>query len=128
MPIIRTNRSRLFDRTVRVERRRRLNDGMYGAVPSYSTLIDRFFCSIFPYQHQERRAIDIGEADVTQTRNAIGNPQRNGVTIMIGDRFVDDTNNETYDVLAVVRPKGHPYNAMHSFVLRIVRDAPVTGS
>lgn len=102
---------------------------MGGAVDAFATIIPRFHVSIFPYQHQERRAdIDPGEADVSQTRSAIGNPQRNGVTIMIGDRFIDEVNNETYDVVEVDRPKARPYQRLHLFTLRIIRDAPAAGS
>ncbi len=124
MSFIRTSGSQLQDRVVEVQRRFRLHDGVGGEVDSFTTIIQRYWVTIFPPQHQARLRAELGE-EASQLHFAIANPARNGKTIMIGDRLLDRKNNEIYDVESVERPTGSPHNAMHRFQLRIIKDGQV---
>jgi hypothetical protein len=121
--ILRTSRSLLMDRTVRVERRLPLSDGIGGTVADFVTIIDRYWLTIMPTQHQARDREELGEV-ADQTHFGMADPSRNGRTIMVGDRFVDEINNECYLVRGVIRPPKivGAYNAMHRFELTIVKD------
>lgn len=94
---------------------------MGGSIDQYATIIPRYWCTIWPPQHQQRLRQELGEV-ADQTHTALADPSRNGQTIMIGDRFTDEKNNECYEVLGVERPQGIAYNRMHRFPLRIVKD------
>lgn len=118
----RVSRSRLYDRVVRVDRNRPVDDGLGGAVDSYTTIIPSYCVTIYPPQHQERRRAELGQQPLGATHFATADPSLNGKTIMIGDRFVDEENNQSWDVLAVERPQAHVYAAVHRFVLRLVTD------
>lgn len=123
MSFIRTSRSRLADRVVRVDRRRPVDDGMGGEVDSFTTIIPRLWLAIYPAQHQERRRSELGEQPLSATHIGLADTTRNGATIMVGDRFVDEKNNEWYDVLGVPRPQHKsPHQAMTQFTLRNVKD------
>ncbi|MDX1388208.1 MAG: hypothetical protein R3344_03410 [Acidobacteriota bacterium] len=125
MAFQRTSRTLLAERVVRVDRRIRMDDGAYGTVARYQTIIQRYWCTIYPAHHQERRREDLGEAPTgnLQTHFAIADPSRNGQSIMVGDRFIDEVNNITYEVLGAERPRHHsPYSAMHRYALLVCSD------
>ena len=125
--IVRTSHSQLRNRSVRVDRNLSPEDGMGGAIDSYTTIIDQFWVRIWPSQHQERRETETGQTEVSHTHFGVGEPSVNGRTIRISDRFVDETNQQSWDVLAVERPRGDmPYNAMHRFVLRMATDDEIS--
>ena len=122
MAIIRTSGTNLFDRCVRVDRRVGASDGMGGQLNDFVTVIERYWVAIFPPQHQPRQREDAGEA-ASQLHSAIGDPNRNGRTIMVGDRFIDEKNNETYIVEGPIRPRrSSPLNALHRYELRLIKD------
>ena len=124
MSIIRTARSRLPDRFVRVDRRVGTSDDMGGQLNDVVTIIARYAITIFPPQHQPRTREDAGEA-ANQLHEAMADPNRNGRTIMVGDRMIDEKNNERWVVEGVVRPRRScPYSAMHRFTLRLIKDQP----
>ena len=123
MGIISTSRTRLLSRTVCVQRRLIRDDGTYGTYQDYQTVVPRYWVHIYPAQHQERRTREVGEAALDSTHRAIGQPYVNGRHIMIGDRFYDIKNNETYDIVGVDRfYHRSPNSSMHQFTLRIVKD------
>jgi hypothetical protein len=123
MGIITTNKTQLLDRTVCVQRRLVRNDGMGGTYQDWQTLVQRYWVRIYPEHHQERGIHELGEHAVDSTHRALGQPVINGHSLMTGDRFYDLKNNETYDILGLIRPRGrHPQSAMHQFVLRVVKD------
>jgi hypothetical protein len=126
-PMIRTSRTLLRDRVVRVDRRLRISDGLGGEVDSFVTIIERYWCTIWPPHHQARLRQELGEI-ANQSHFAMADPSRNGRTIMVGDRFIDEKNNERYEVLGVERPRGNPYNRLHRFPLRLVKDGERAGS
>lgn len=127
-PYTRTSRSLLFDRTVRVDRRTKTHDGIGGTFQQWQTIISAYPVRLYPDHHQTRIKQEQGEAMEDTQFSAIAYPTRNGRTIAIGDRFLDLKNNETYDVVAVVRPKFRlPYNAMWQFRLRAVKDQRLPG-
>lgn len=128
MAFVRTSRSLLKDRVVRVDRRRRIDDGMGGRLGEYHTIIPQLWCSIFPAHHQPRAREELGEV-AEQRHFGIADPSRNGTSIMVGDRWVDTRNNECYLVEGVERPRpGSSYNAMHRFHLRVEKDCPPEAS
>jgi len=118
----RTSRSRLYDRVVRVDRNNPVDDGLGGGVDSFTTIIEQLCVTIYPPQHQERRRAELGSQELNATHFAISDPALNGRTIMISDRFVDEKNNQSWDVLAVERPRASPYAAVNRYVLRMLND------
>jgi hypothetical protein len=119
----RTSKSLLPDRVVRVDRRLRIDDGMGGTYPKHQTIIQRYHVRLWPEQHQRRERVELGEQEAIQDYRAVADPTRNGKTVMIGDRFFDQKNNECYDVVAVKRPRpGLAYSAMIHYELRLVKD------
>lgn len=129
MPVGRTSKSLLFDRFVRVDRRGTNYDGVGGTFQTWTEIISRYWVRIFPDHHQERRKQELGEIALETTHGAVGNRSWNGATIMIGDRFIDEKNNETYDVVGVIRPMARlPYSHVYRYVLRIVKDERAYGS
>lgn len=121
--IVRTSHSLLRNRAVRVERNLVPEDGMGGAIDSFTTIVEQFWVRIWPAQHQERRETETGQNETSHTHFGVGEPSVNGRTIMINDRFVDEVNNQSWDIVAIERPRGEmPYNAMHRFVLRMATD------
>jgi hypothetical protein len=121
--ITRTSRSLLLNRVVRVERREKIDDGMGGTYPEYTTIINRYHVWLEPQQHQRRERRELGEQQTTNDYRAGGHPTHNGISIMIGDRFHDVKNNECYDVVAVKRPRpGLAYAAMTHYELVLVKD------
>ena len=127
MPIV-PGPTMLYNRTIRVDRRANMDDGAYGTVSRWNTILDRYWVAIYPAQHQPRAREELGEV-ATQQHNAIGPPTRNGVTIMIGDRFIDEVNNDVFQVDGVERPhRGSPYTAGHKYTLTLLRDIEVTQS
>ena len=128
MAIIRTAKSQLPDRFVRVDRRTGQSDGMGGQLNDFVTIIARYAITIFPPQHQPRTREDAGEA-ANQLHEAMADPNRNGRTIMVGDRMIDEKNNERWVVEGPILPPGKcPYNAMRHFTLRLIKDQPGTVS
>lgn len=121
--ITRTSRSLLLNRVVRVERREKIDDGMGGTYPEYTTIIERYHVWLEPQQHQRRERKELGEQQAGNDYRAGGHPTHNGISIMIGDRFHDVKNNECYDVVAVKRPRpGLAYAAMTHYELVLVKD------
>jgi len=119
----RTSKSLLPDRVVRVDRRLRIDDGMGGTYPKHQTIIQRYHVRLWPEQHQRRERVELGEQEAIQDYRAVADPTRNGKTVMIGDRFFDQKNNECYDVVAVKRPRpGLAYSALIHYELRLVKD------
>jgi hypothetical protein len=122
MPIVHGHGTMLYNRAVRVDRRRVRDDGAHGTIPSFATILDRYWVAIYPAQHQPRDREELGEV-ADQSHNAIGPPTRNGVTVMVGDRFIDEVNNNVFEVKGVERPRpGSPYAAGHRYTLRQLRD------
>jgi hypothetical protein len=122
-PYTRTSRSFLLDRVVRVDRRTKTYDGVGGTFQQWQTIIVAYGVHLYLDEHQTRIKQEQGEALEDTQFSAVAFPTRNGRTIAIGDRFLDLKNNETYDVVAVNRPRfRHPLNAMWQFRLRKVKD------
>lgn len=128
MGVSRTSRSRLTtQRWVRVERRSEIYDGMYGTLPTFSTIIERYWLRIYPQQHPQRSRVELGESPDNTTHAAVADLTQNGRTVMVGDRFVDTVNSMTYDVVEVRRPKGgSSYNLMVRYGLVLLSDGPYT--
>jgi hypothetical protein len=96
---------------------------MGGTYPKHQTIIQRYHVRLWPEQHQRRERVELGEQEAIQDYRAVADPTRNGKTVMIGDRFFDQKNNECYDVVAVKRPRpGLAYSAMIHYELRLVKD------
>lgn len=128
MGVSRTSRSRLTTQQwVRVERRSEIYDGMYGTLPQFATIIERYWLRIYPQQHPARSRIELGEGADNTTHAAVADLTQNGRTVMVGDRFVDTVNSMTYDVVEVTRPKGRSsYNLMVRYGLVLLSDGPHT--
>jgi hypothetical protein len=109
---------------VRVARRIRMSDGMGGASERYSTVIQNYWTRIWADHHLERERIEPGEAAKNPTHLAVGARAVNGKSINLMDRFIDEENNEVYDVVGVRRPKDFSgYGLVSTYTLRIVKDA-----
>jgi hypothetical protein len=120
--IVRTSASRLTTQRIRVYRRNRNDDGMSGSYQTWTSIVARYWVHLWPAQHQPRGRQELGEIADT-THHAIGDRTTNGMSIMVGDLFHDEVNNECYDVRGVVRPgHGSTRNAMIRYHLRIVKD------
>lgn len=123
MGLIHSSSTRLLDRTVCVQRRLVRDDGMGGTYQDWQAIHQDYWVRIYPDHHQPRTPRELGETADNPTHRAVGQPSINGRSIMVGDRFYDTRNNETYDIVGVIRPPYQlPYGAMHQFVCRIVKD------
>lgn len=130
MGVIQTSRSRLLSQTVRVDRRLRRHDGSGGSYEEWSTVIARYFLRIYPDHSQERLREETGELPTRAktTHKAIANRSFNGKSVMVGDRFIDELNNQVYDVTEVVRSQARlAYGQTVQYALRIVLDACAGG-
>jgi hypothetical protein len=116
-----------------VDRRIRHRDGIGGSAETWSTIVPRYWVRIWPDHHDPRNRIETGEVPDEPTHSAIGARTINGITVMVGDRFIDEGDNEIYDVLGVRRPRPSSSYTMGlvRYTLRQVRDdyctAGVTG-
>jgi hypothetical protein len=122
--IIRTSRTLLTKDRVRVDRRIRHRDGIGGSFETWSTIIPRYWVRLWPDHHDPRHRIETGEVPDEPTHSAVGARTLNGITVMVGDRFIDEGDNEIYDVLGVRRPRAtSTYNVgLVRYTLRQVRD------
>jgi len=125
MGVIKTSRSRLFNRVVRVDRMTQLSDGMGGMMESWSTLIDRYHVYIYPAEHGVVRQKETGLLAEVR-RRALGDRAMNGRSIMIGDRFVDRSTNEYFKVLGVIRPQHGVAYRMTTYELAKMDDTTET--
>lgn len=126
MGVLQTSKSRLLSQTVRVDRRLRQHDGMGGTYQEWQTVIVRYFLRIYPDHSQERLREEPGELPTRPkaSHRAIANRSFNGKSVMIGDRFIDEAENQTYDIVEVVRSKARlAYGQTVQYRLRIVQDA-----
>jgi hypothetical protein len=123
MGVVQTSKSRLLTQPVRVDRRLRRHDGMGGTYQEWETVIQRYFCRIYPDHSQKRARAEEGETPST-THRAIANRSFNGKSVMIGDRFIDGANNYVYDVVQVVRGEAKlAYGQVVQYGLKLVLDA-----
>jgi hypothetical protein len=99
---------------------------MGGTYAEYQTIIQKYKVRLQPDTHRRRERQETGEilSDPRAWR-AYANPTLNGKTVMIGDRFYDEKNNQCYDVVAVQKPRGKlAHSAFIQYDLRIIEDCP----
>lgn len=126
MGVLATGRSQLTNQVVQVQRRRTVRDQMGGVSERFETIVPRYWVRLLPYQHSERERIEPGEQAVDGSHVALGARTLNGMTVMVGDRFYDEANNELYHVKGVRRPIAiSSYNVgMVRYKLQIIKDVP----